>query len=351
MNTSAAPLVSVVIPVYNGEKFIAEAIRSIIAQTYDNWDLTIGNNCSTDRTAAIAAEFAARDPRIRIYDYPTFVDVVRSHNVAFTLISDRAKYCKILDADDWLFPNCLEELVALAEAHPTVGMVTSYMLGGRFIQFDGLPYPSPFMSGRDVCRLRFLHNVRVFGGPSASLIRADIIRQKRPFYTVGNYHGDNEAYLDLLKDHDFGFVHLILSYLRKGEESRTTSYLDRVESHGVGYLLELTKYGPAFLTPQELEERLRTLSKEYYRFLARSVLDFRDREFWHYHAVHMKTLGFPLNYRRLVLYTGLQFMDFLFSPPRVIRALLRAVHRLFKGAWVTRTPGGSRLNGLQNRPL
>src|SRR5438105_3382138 len=100
MNTiPGQPKVSVVIPVYNGERLIATAIRSVQAQTYTNWDLTIGNNRSTDRTLAIAEEFAARDPRIRVVTYPNHVNVVESHNTAFTLIADDAKYCKILGAD------------------------------------------------------------------------------------------------------------------------------------------------------------------------------------------------------------------------------------------------------------
>ena len=127
MGASRSPLVSVVIPVYNGQEVIAEAIRSVLAQTYDNFHLTIANNCSTDRTAQIAEEFAAQDERVTVYNATEFVSVVGSHNRAFTLIADDAKYCKILGADDWLFPNCLAELVRVAEAYPTIGMVTSYV--------------------------------------------------------------------------------------------------------------------------------------------------------------------------------------------------------------------------------
>ncbi len=115
MANGGSPLVSVVIPVYNGQDIIADAIRSVLAQTYSNFNLTIANNCSTDGTAAIAEEFARKDPRVRVYHATDFVSVVDSHNRAFTLVSDDAEYCKILMADDWLFPNCLAELVAIAE--------------------------------------------------------------------------------------------------------------------------------------------------------------------------------------------------------------------------------------------
>lgn len=328
MTASSEPLVSVVIPVYNGEEFIEKAIRSVQAQTYQNWDLTVGNNHSKDRTLAIAQELAAQDPRIRVVTYPKFVGVVESHNNAFTLASEQAKYCKCLDADDWLFPECIEELVKVAEAHPTVGMVTSYVLCGARVGFDGLPYPSTFMTGREVCRRRFLQNIMVFGGPSASLIRTDILRIKRPFYPLGNYHGDNEAYIDLLKDHDFGYVHQVLSYNLRGDKSRTTSYLDRVDSHLAGYILELTKYGPFFLTPEELAARLKERWREYYRFLGRAVFELRGREYWHYHAVHMRELGYPLNYPRVALWALYRFLDVLLNPFRTTQGIIRRLGEL-----------------------
>ena len=326
MTVSTGPLVSVVIPVYNGEAFLEKAIRSVLAQTYQNFDLTIGNNHSTDRTLAIAQEWAARDPRIRVVTYPQFVGVVDSHNNAFTLVSDQAKYCKILDADDWFFPNCIAELVSVAEAHPSVGMVTSYVLSGARIGFDGLPYPSTFVTGREVCRLRFLENIMVFGGPSASLIRTDILRGQRPFYPPGNFHGDNEAYLELLKHHDFGYVHQVLSYNLKGEASRTTSYLNRVNSHLVGYIVELTNHGAAFLTPEELHKRLEERWQEYYRFLGYALFELQGREFWHYHAVHMKEIGFPLNYPRVAFWGLMRLLDILGNPLRTTRGIVRRLY-------------------------
>jgi glycosyltransferase involved in cell wall biosynthesis len=323
MTVNTSPHVSVVMPVFNGADLMADAIRSVQAQSYANWDLTIGNNRSTDGTLALAEEFAAADPRIRVVTYPEHVGVVDSHNRAVTLISDDAKYCKILGADDLLFPRCVEELIAVAEAYPTVGMVSSYVLADGKVGFAGLPYPVSFLSGRDVCRLRLLENIRVFGGPSSSLIRASVVRSQQPFYALRNYHGDNEAYLELLKRNDFGFVHQVLSYNRRGDKSRTTSYLDRVNSYAAGYLLEVTKYGPAFLSPDELRQRTGALTREYYTMLAQSALDFRGREFWEYHAVHMKKLGQPLSSTRLGLAVALRAAEVILNPLRLIRGIVR----------------------------
>lgn len=58
-----------------------------------------------------------------------------------------------MQADDWLFPQCLELMVDTAERDPSIGVVGAYALEGRTVEFDGLPYPSPVVTGRAVCRL------------------------------------------------------------------------------------------------------------------------------------------------------------------------------------------------------
>ena len=330
MSQTVQPLVSVVIPVYNGAQFIELAVRSVLVQTYKRFDLTIVNNCSKDRTLEIAQGLAAEDPRIRVHDNSRFLNVVENHNMAFSMVSEEAKYVKILGADDLLFPPCLEELVRVAETYPTVGMVTSYVLNGPRVGFDGLPYPSPFTSGREICRLRLLGSVKVFGGPSSSLIRASIVRARVPFYNPLNYHGDNEAYLELLREHDFGFVHQVLSYNRRGEDSRTTAYLDRVESAPAADLDEITKFGPVYLTPAELRQRQREVTRRYYQFLARNVFEFRGREFWDYHRRHVKALGYPINYVRLAGVASLRLLDMILNPKRTVEGAVRRAAALWR---------------------
>jgi glycosyltransferase involved in cell wall biosynthesis len=334
MGASRSPLVSVVIPVYNGQEVIAEAIRSVLAQTYDNFHLTIANNCSTDRTAQIAEEFAAQDDRVTVYNATEFVSVVGSHNRAFTLIAEDAKYCKILGADDWLLPNCLAELVRVAEAYPTIGMVTSYVqtnLGE--VLFDGLPYPSTFLSGRDACRAYLLRGVYAFGGPSTSLIRAEILRETRPFYNPLNYHGDVEAYLNLLQKYDFGFVHQVLSFICRGEKSGTTAFLDRVNSYRAEAVDELTRFGPAYLTTEEQHRRLRQAWHEYYKMLAEGALSFQGKEFWDYHLRgFLPSLGYSISRARIAGYVVLGIADKIFNPLRSTQHLMRRLSRASKPA-------------------
>jgi glycosyltransferase involved in cell wall biosynthesis len=329
--SNSLPLVSVIVPVYNGEASIADAIRSVLRQTYQHFDVTVADNRSTDRTAEIAGEFARQDPRIRLVTYEEHVNEDESHNLAFTLVSSEATYCKILGADDRLFPECLAALVDVAEQHPSTGMVSSYALQGARVAYDGLPYSSTFMPGREVCRMRFLQNVKCFGGPSTSLLRASVVRSMRPFYTPSNFHGDDDAYLRLLSEHDFGFVHQVLSYNCRDETSRTTSYLCRVQSDFAQFVHELTAFAPMYLTEVERRPLLRAAWNDYYRFLAHSLFERHTREFWAYHFQHVARMGYRISKPRLALHALSRVADVLFNPLRTVSGVARRLGRLLLG--------------------
>jgi glycosyltransferase involved in cell wall biosynthesis len=327
MSDNQAPRVTVVTPVYNGEKHLADCIDSVLAQEYPNFEYLVINNCSTDRTLEIAQSYAARDARIRVVSNPSLLNVVDSHNRAFSLAAaGDCEYIKIVGADDWLYPNCVAELVKVAETHPTVGMVTSYVLVGNRIGWDGLPFPSTFVKGRDICRMRLLDSILVFGGPSASLIRSDVVRRQDPFYTVGNYHGDNDAYIRLLQHHDFGFVHQVLSYNRRGEDSKTTHYLQSFNSNILMILEELVRFGPLVLTDAELARRIADAKADYYRFLARAVFEFRGKKFWDTHRERLDKLGTPLEYGLLARYTFARFLDIALNPKRTLENVYQRIH-------------------------
>src|SRR5260370_9114410 len=128
MSFTSQPLVSVVTPVYNGAQYLSESIESVLAQTYQNWELIVVNNCSTDDSVEIARRYAAKDERIRIVENEKFLRVIPNHNHALRCISPESKFVKIVFADDWIFPNCLEEMVSLGVKHPSVGIFGAYVL-------------------------------------------------------------------------------------------------------------------------------------------------------------------------------------------------------------------------------
>jgi glycosyltransferase involved in cell wall biosynthesis len=292
----------VVTPVYNGERHLAECLDSVLAQRYPHWDHVVVDNASSDGSADIARRYAAGDPRIRVVARAEHLDVIGSHNAAFREISPRSRYCKPLQADDWLFPDCLGAMVELAEANPTVGIVGAYRLDGDWVDLDGVPWTSPVVPGRAMGRLGLLGGPYVFGAPTATLLRSDIVRARDPFYDPACIHADEAACYEVLQHADFGFVHQVLTYRRRHDEDATmSSFARRVNTYLPGSLWILQRYGPVFLTPGEYRRRLSERLAQYDAFLGDALLRRRDPEFWHYHRRALETLGRPLGWRRLAV--------------------------------------------------
>jgi len=128
------PTVSIGVPIYNGEDFLGDAIDSVLAQTFGDFELILCDNASTDRTAAICAAYVARDPRIRYYRNPRNLGAAANYNRAFSLA--RGRYFKWLAHDDRLEPTFLERTVAVMEARPEVLLCGSQV---RVIDADGAP--------------------------------------------------------------------------------------------------------------------------------------------------------------------------------------------------------------------
>lgn len=114
--------VSVGLPVFNGEPFIRQALDSVLAQSFQDWELVISDNASTDATAAICREYAARDPRIRFVANETNRGAAWNYTRVFDLSS--GAYFKWLAADDAMQPDCLARCVASLDENP--GSVLAY---------------------------------------------------------------------------------------------------------------------------------------------------------------------------------------------------------------------------------
>lgn len=301
MDSRTLPLVSIVTPVYNVAEYLPECIESVLAQTYQNWDYTIVNNCSTDGSGEVARRYAAKDRRIRVHDNAQFLRAVPNHNLALRQISPQSKYCKIVFGDDWIFPRCLEEMVAAAEEHPSVGIVGAYGLWkviGRgtsdyVVMLGGLPYPSRLVSGRDACRHMFLEELYLFGTSTSVLYRSNLVRSRDPFYNEENIHSDIEACVVLLKHCDFGFVHQILTFTRGRPEALGTMAVD-MQIDFACRLHTLTSHGRDFLGGEEFDACQDRLLNGYYNFLAVSAMRGRsDKTFWDFHKRKLnETVGF-----------------------------------------------------------
>ena len=326
MNSESQPLVSVVTPVYNAEKYLAECIESVLAQTYENWEYVIVDNRSTDRSLEIAQLYAHQEARIHVHTNTQFLTQFQNWNHAMRQISPASKYCKVVHADDWLFPDCITQMVELAEAHPSVGIVSAYRLDETRVNLDGLPYPSTVVPGREICRAVLQGGLHIFGSPTSLLIRSDLIRSREKFYAESTIAADTQVCFDLLQESDFGFVHQVLTFTRRHNES-VTSLTHRFDTRRLGNFIALTKYGLIYLDNDEYEKRLQKVLEGYYAFWARSVFELREKAFWDYHRNEFEELGYPISSVKLIKATFLQLLNPRETARRVKRALKERTHQ------------------------
>ena len=298
----STPFVSIVTPFYNTRQFLPECIESVLRQTYQNWEYVLVDNCSTDGSSEIAAHYVARFPdKIRLVRTTSFLSQVQNYNFALTCISSNSKYCKMVQADDWLFPDCVRSMVDVAEAHPKVGIVAAYQLDGNEVLLSGLPYPSPEVSGRDACRLYFLKGKYLFGSPTNSLIRSEVVRSRYPFYEERHApFEDAHACFDVLRTWSFGFVHQVLTYSRRDNDS----ILLRIHPFGFWFFSRfafVVEHGRYYLSEEEYAHCLKQAEREYFLYLTKAACALRpaSREFWEFHRNGLASTDYSLDWKRL----------------------------------------------------
>lgn len=301
------PFVSVVTPVFNGAKYLAECIESVLAQTYQYFEYIIVDNCSTDASLEIAQKYASKDSRVKVIKNKNHLKMLQNLNHSLRQISHKSKYCKEVHADDFLFTECLERMVQVAETDSSIAIVSAYRMNGNKVDLYGLPYRSKKISGFEICRKFFLDNLWVFGPPSARLIRSEEIRKRKSFYNEEFPHADTEICLEILKNSDFGFVHQVLTFTRLHEEQKTV-HAEFFNSYLPGKLKFLKNFGNYYLDEQEYNWYLNKELKKYYRFLGQCLILFwlkkpnpRRREFYDYHKNALKKLGYSLESWRLII--------------------------------------------------
>lgn len=181
MSDALSPVVSVVMPAYNAEKYLGAAIESVLAQTDPRWELLIVNDGSTDGTAEVASRYTA--PRVSVFHQENGGEAA-ARNTA--LRHSRGRYIAFLDADDEYVPDHLQTTVAYLEANRKVDAVYTdghYVdAGGRRLCLLSSRRRGPFQGDL------FEETVRssdVFGPPSAVVLRADVIRGRDLYFDTG----------------------------------------------------------------------------------------------------------------------------------------------------------------------
>jgi len=308
------PLVSVITPFHNTAQFLAQCIESVLEQSYENFEYILVDNCSTDGSGEIAEKYASLDSRIRMIRRTALLSQVRNYNCALEEISDTSQYFKIVQADDSIFPSCLELMVHAFEQSDSIGLVSSYWLKGDEVRGSGFPYPAAMLPGKEMARLYLRTGVWVFGSPTAVMYRSSLAPKGQPFYDESHLHEDTDKCMELLERWDFGFVHQVLSFSR-ADNPGISSAVRAFEPDALDRYITARRYATRFLAPDEAEAVKRRARQVYYGALAHQALRFREAEFWRYHEAGVKTLNESLDWSDL------------------------AVHIIGQAAWLAANPG------------
>jgi glycosyltransferase involved in cell wall biosynthesis len=177
--TSAAR-VSIGLPVYNAERYLRQSLDDLLAQTLTDFELIISDNASTDATAAICQEYAARDPRIRYVRQARNLGAVGNHRAVAALA--RAPYFKFASHDDRYDPDLLRACVEALEAHPEAVLAHSWhrTIDGQGEVISADPYPLDTANPSPRARLRSVLRVSPGGTDFYGIVRTEVLRSVRP---------------------------------------------------------------------------------------------------------------------------------------------------------------------------
>lgn len=213
------PLVSVIMPAYNAEKYVGQAIESILNQSYKNFEFIIVNDGSIDGTAEIIKNFIKQDKRIVVIKNEQNIGVTKSLNKA--LESVKGKYVVRMDADDWSYPERLAAQIELMADNPDV------VVSGSYIEVCDRQLKTKYVRKYqldDKNIRKHLFRYSPFAHP-ATIWRADILKKERYDERI-NVCQDYELYFRIGKIGKFMNLDKLLLKLRMHERSISTSLSD-----------------------------------------------------------------------------------------------------------------------------
>jgi glycosyltransferase involved in cell wall biosynthesis len=205
------PLVSIILPTYNGAAYLREAIDSCLAQTYANWELIVVDDCSVDTTPQIIADYVARDARIRSIRHEINRKLPEALNTGH--IASKGSYISWTSDDNRLLPTALEEMLTFLQHNPEVALVYADCMvideNGRFVQ----NYPSQPASA-----LAYLNAV----GP-CFLYRRSVYQAVGAYDTGLLLAEDYDYWLRIYRQFEIAPLHRVLYEYRRHGQSLTNT--------------------------------------------------------------------------------------------------------------------------------
>lgn len=207
-------LVSVLLPVFNGETTLRAAIESVLEQDYDLFELVIVDNASSDRTADIIDQYKV-DRRVRVVRNERTIPRLDNFVKAFGTASRESRWLKFVGDDDRLLPGCLKEMVRTGEeagGPEQVGLVSSHYYDSDRLVKGILPPGTGMVKGPQFLRRMLLEpeaRSTVFS-PASLLVSHRAYRDLGPFRT-DLLHADSELFYRILNRYDLAYVHEALT--------------------------------------------------------------------------------------------------------------------------------------------
>ena len=222
-------ILSVCIPVYNGEEYIEEAILSVLEQSFKDYELLIIDNQSTDNTYTLLQKFT--DPRIKLFRNDTNLGLVGNFNRALELAE--GKYIKILPADDFLYPGCLQMQVDVLEQDKenkialVCGRKNIINAKGKVLFNRGFANKRTEVSGFDAINKVVRAGGNIIGEAGAVMFRKDIIAKAGLFSNDVFYALDLELFFKMLCFGNLYALPDVVSSFRISNNSTSVHVVDR----------------------------------------------------------------------------------------------------------------------------
>ncbi len=231
-----SPLVSVVMSVFNTEKYLAEAIESILNQTYLHFEFIIIDDGSTDSSLEIIQEYAKKDGRIRVIVNSENLGLPRSLNKGIDMA--QGVYIARMDPDDISLSDRFEKQINYLNAHPE-----TFVLGGQLKCFGASDYISSNVVEKEILRWQLLLNIPVIAHPTAMINKQSLISIGK--YPENSLHAEDRALWNELYIHsEFPISNLPdILYLYRIHESNVSIINKNVQVlANIKFQLKLLKY-------------------------------------------------------------------------------------------------------------
>lgn len=247
---SAAPLVSIVIPVLNGERHLAECLESVLAQTYENLEIVVADNASTDSTAEVVRSFA--DRRIRVLAMPDR-QLSLHENWGRALAAATGEFVKLVCHDDLLVPECVEVQLGLLHRYPGAVLAGARRRiiddqGDVLIRARGLgglakPDGIRAIGGAEIAHACTRAGANLLGEPASVLLRRSVLPEPL-FDPVWHYTVDVEFYMRSLGRSDAVLDRRVMCSFRVSPHQLSASLASKQAAELKVFFAELARRYP-----------------------------------------------------------------------------------------------------------